>query len=59
MWVVNPAAPAEWIEKPLDGFILKIARDGSVAMVYRGAELVATLGPLVLCDGKLPELKLD
>jgi hypothetical protein len=58
VWVVNPAAPAEWIEKPLDGLTMKIARDGSIAMIHRGAELVAILGPLVLCDGKLPELRL-
>ena len=34
-----------------------LARDGSVARVYRGGVLVALLGPLVHCDGKLPALQ--
>lgn len=57
-WVINPAAPGAWIEKTLAGFKLKIVRDGSVATIYRGEDLVAVLGPLVTREGKLPELKL-
>jgi hypothetical protein len=58
VWVANPSATAEWIEKPLDGFVLKVARNGTAAAVYRDTQLVAFLGPLVLCEGKLPGLQL-
>ena len=57
VWVANPQVQTRWIEKSLDGFNMKIAQNGSVAFVYRGDQLVATLGPLVLCDGQLPDLK--
>ena len=56
---MNPAAHTEWIERPLDGHVVKVARDGSVALVYRDTELVAVLGPLVVCEGRCPALKLS
>ncbi|MHB8866204.1 MAG: hypothetical protein ACYC6N_27790 [Pirellulaceae bacterium] len=58
VWVAHPAATGEWIEKPLDEFVLKVARSGHMAAIYRDTQLVAFLGPLVLCDGKLPGLQL-
>jgi len=36
---------------------LLLARDGSIARIQRDGRLVAILGPLVHCDGKLPVLK--
>lgn len=59
VWVVNTSAPTEWIEQPLEGFVLRVARDGSLAVIWRGEQPVASLGPLVLVDGQLPALTCD
>ncbi len=58
-WAVNPDAPGPWIERQLDGFTLSVARDGSVAFIRQGTELVTALAPLVACDDQIPVLTLQ
>ena len=58
VFVHNARAETDWIERPLGDFSLQVARDGLVARVRRGDQLVAVLAPTVHCDGKLPALKL-
>lgn len=57
-WAISPEAPSEWVEDSFGPYEVKIARDGSLAKIYRDKQLVATLGPLVTCDGQIPALKL-
>jgi hypothetical protein len=59
VFVHRPDAQTEWVERPMDGSTLQVARDGSVARVLRGGSLVCILGPLVHVDGKLPALRLS
>ncbi len=54
----HPSVQTDWITRPLDQFVVQIARDGSVARVLRQEKLVAFLGPIVHCDGRIPKLKL-
>jgi len=58
VFVHNPQAQADWIVRPLGDFTARIAPDGSVARIESGGQLAAIFGPLVHCQGKLPELKL-
>ncbi|OHB86676.1 MAG: hypothetical protein A2V98_11010 [Planctomycetes bacterium RBG_16_64_12] len=51
-------AETDWIVRPLGDFSLQVARDGSLARVYRGSELVGVIAPLVHSGGKLPALDL-
>ncbi len=53
----HPAAETAWIERPLDGGKLQVARDGTVARLYRGDRLVAALAPLVHQGDKMPKLR--
>ena len=58
IFVHNPQAQADWIVRPLGDFTLRIAPDGSMARIESNGQLAAIVGPLVHCQGKLPELKL-
>jgi len=58
LFLHHAEADTDWIVRPLGDFSLQVARSGLVARVRRGADLVATLAPLVHCDGKLPKLEL-
>lgn len=58
VWVVNGKKDAKWLEKSMKAAVVSVARDGSMAIVHKGGQTVATLGPLVTIDGKLPELEL-
>ena len=49
---------ARWLEKSLGGFSLTVAQDGSVALIRKGDQLVASLAPLVTCNEQLPALRL-
>jgi hypothetical protein len=53
----NAEAEADWIVRPLGEFSLRIAPDGSMARIHSDGRLVAILGPLVHCEGKLPALE--
>lgn len=57
-WVVNPGANIQWLERPFGTATLSVARDGSAAIVRQGGQIVASIGPLVMLDGQLPDLKL-
>ena len=41
------------------GFQLSVARDGSVALIRQGDQLVAALAPLIACDNQIPRLTLQ
>jgi len=58
VWAISPDAPSEWIEDSFGPYKVNLARDGSLATIYHDKQLVATLGPLVTCDGKIPALEL-
>jgi len=58
VFVHNAEAETDWIERPLGDFSLRVSRDGLVARVSCGDQLVAVLAPTVHGDGKLPALKL-
>ncbi len=58
VWVVHPQASGPWLEKSLGEFSLKVAQDGSVALIQKGDQLVASLAPLVTCGEQLPALRL-
>ena len=57
--VVHDDVPIEWIERPLGEFQLQVAPDGSIARLRRDGRIAAVIGPLVIVDGKVPELKRD
>ncbi len=58
VWVVNPQAPCEWIDKPMGRFALSVARDGSMALIRQDDQLVTSLAPLVTRNDQLPTLTL-
>lgn len=58
VFVHNPSVQAEWLVQQGDGYQLRIARDGSMARIERGEELLAIIAPLVHRDDKMPSLKL-
>ena len=58
VFLLHPELERDWIVCPMEGLVLKVARDGSMACVWRGDQLVAALGPLVHCDGRVPALRL-
>ncbi|MDG2222184.1 MAG: hypothetical protein P8L85_12455, partial [Rubripirellula sp.] len=47
-----------WIDRPLGDYVLRVARDGSLARIERDSDLIAVIGPLAHEDGKLHRLKL-
>ena len=53
----SSATAAPTLPAPTLPVSLLLARDGSVVRIQRAGRLVAVLGPLVHCDGKLPALK--
>jgi len=62
VFVHHPEVQTEWIAIPSPqgnrgDVSVQVARDGSLALIRRNGVLVALLGPLVHCDGRLPELK--
>lgn len=57
-FVFHPDASGDFVEIPANGFVLDVARDGSVARVRQGGRVVAALAPLVHRDGRLLALKL-
>ena len=48
----------DWLVRQGNGFVIQIARDGSLARIRRGDEWVAILGPLVHTGGDVPALRL-
>ena len=58
VFVHHAAAQTDWIVRRLDEFVLRVARDGSLARLERDGQVVAILGPLVHRDGAAPDLKL-
>ena len=48
----------DWLVRQGDGFLIQIAKDGSLARIRRGDECVAILGPLVHTGGDVPALRL-
>ena len=58
LFVHHSNRETDWIERPVDGGTIRVARDGSLARIESGGRLAALLGPIVLCGGKVPELKL-
>ncbi|NLY00824.1 MAG: hypothetical protein GXY83_32435 [Rhodopirellula sp.] len=54
----HEAAQTDWIERPLEGGKLQIARDGTVARIHRQGQLVAAIAPLVRCGDEIPDLKI-
>ena len=50
--VADPAAEADWIERPLGGFTLQVAPDGAAARIRRQGETLAMLAPLVAREGR-------
>jgi len=59
VWVLQPAAETSWLVRSLDDASMSVARDGSVAIIRRGDELLAAIGPLVTIDGTIPKMTLD
>jgi hypothetical protein len=57
-FVFHPEVDGDFVQLPGDGFVLEVARDGSVARVRQGDQVVAALAPLVHSEGRLPALKL-
>lgn len=57
-WVVHPDVATDWLVRPVGTAEMLLARDGSVALLRQNGQLVATIGPLVTVEGKLPALKL-
>lgn len=64
-WIACPSRAAPRPERERqdaastpDAFALKVARDGSAALILRGGRPAAVLAPLVHCDGRLPALQL-
>ncbi len=62
----NPETQTDWVVLPsprpaakeTEGAVsVQVAADGSMARIRRGGRLVGLLGPLVHCDGKLPEFQ--
>lgn len=58
VFVCHPAAPGDWIVRPLGRFSLQAARDGGCVWVRHEGQPVAALAPLVHCEGQLPALRL-
>lgn len=67
VFVHNPQAKTDWISLPSSRPApqpedvlpsVRVARDGSMALIRRDGRTVAMLAPLVHCDGKLPQLEL-
>lgn len=58
IWVHHPQLDTDWLVRKGDGFELRIARDGSVARIERGGQLLAIFGPLVHRGERLPALRL-
>jgi hypothetical protein len=58
LFLYHDDAPARYTTRPLGPFTLEIARDGALGRIRRDGQTVAVLAPLVLCEGRLPALKL-
>lgn len=58
VWIVNPDASARWLTRPLGDATLSVARDGSVALIRRDDQLLASLGPIVTINDRAPRLEL-
>ncbi|NQU25141.1 MAG: hypothetical protein HQ567_27965 [Candidatus Nealsonbacteria bacterium] len=61
VFVYRPDVDGRWIDvrsnSPSSDVSLQVAADGSAARIRRGGKVVAILGPIVHCDGKLPTMK--
>ncbi len=58
VFVCHAEAGRDWITRRMGDSTLEVARNGSAARVRRGGQVVGLLAPLVLCDGRIPSLKL-
>jgi hypothetical protein len=58
LFVYHDDAPAHYMSWPMGPYTLEIAQDGDLARVRRDGQTAAVLAPLVLCDGRIPALKL-
>jgi hypothetical protein len=58
LFLYHDEAPARYLSRPLGPYTLEVAQDGAVARIRRDGQTVAALAPLVLCEGRLPALKL-
>jgi hypothetical protein len=59
VWVIDAEAEdTNWLRRSFAGGTLSVARDGSVALVHQQEQLIASLGPLVIIDNELPEVRL-
>lgn len=58
VFVMHLEADGPWLELAGEGFVLDVARDGSMARVRQGDRGAGALAPLVHRDGIVPRLKL-
>ncbi len=58
IFIHHPEIETGWIEVPLDGYLLRVAVDGSIARIEQQGKLICFIGPLVHLNGKIPHLKL-
>jgi hypothetical protein len=58
VFLYHDDAPARYATLPLGPYTLEIARNGRLGRIRRDGQTVAVLAPLVLCDGRIPALKL-
>jgi hypothetical protein len=58
LFLYHDEAPAHYLSRSLGPYTLEIAQDGALARIRRDGQTVAVLAPLVLCEGRLPALKL-
>ncbi|RIK81459.1 MAG: hypothetical protein DCC68_08580 [Planctomycetota bacterium] len=50
----RPAVEADWLVRKAGPLELRVARDGSLARVFRSGKLTAVLGPIVHVGGEIP-----
>jgi hypothetical protein len=54
LFLHNADKETEWLTLKSDAVEIRIARDGSLARIFRRGKLTAILGPLVHIDGEIP-----
>lgn len=57
VYVCHPDAAVKWLELQGKTFLLKVAPDGSAAVVVRHGRPAAVIAPLVLSEGRVPSMK--
>ncbi len=57
IFVVDPEADGDWIERSSGSLAVHIARDGSGARIELGGQLVGWIAPLVSRDGRIVRLR--